>query len=116
LHKLLIKCIIKIGDNMNSIEIYINQIGNELSIYIDTKNNKMKINDRELDISSDDIYELLRIIRTWDNLYEKDNILIDKETFMIVINTLEGINYIRGNGGYPENYSEFKEWIGRHYE
>lgn len=101
---------------MNSIEIYISHIGNNINIYIDTKNYKIRINNKEKNISEEKISELLRIIRTWNNLYEENNKEIDKETFLININTQEGTDSIKGNGGYPENYTAFKEWLGEYDE
>ena len=101
---------------MNSIEIYINNIGNNLKLYIDTKKNKITINETEKEITIEKIDELIRIIRTWDNIYKDNNHQIDRETFLININTNEGIEYIKGEGGYPENYSMLKEWLGEYYE
>ena len=100
---------------MNSIEIYINSIGNNLNIYIDTKKNKIKINGKEKEITEEKINNLIRIIRTWDNIYKDNNHQIDRETFLININTNEGTDSIKGTGGYPENYSELKDWIGEFY-
>ena len=100
---------------MNSIEIYINNIGNNLIIYIDIEKNKIKINDREKEITEEKLDNLIRIIRTWNNVYENNNSKIDNETFQININTNEGTDRIKGTGGYPENYSEFKDWIGEFY-
>ena len=101
---------------MNSIEIYINNIGNNLKLYIDTKKNKITINETEKEITIEKIDELIRIIRTWDNIYKDNNHQIDRETFLININTNEGIECIKGEGGYPENYSMLKEWLGEYYE
>ena len=100
---------------MNSIEIYINSIGNNLNIYIDTKKNKIKINGQEKEIKEEKKNNLIRIIRTWDNIYKDNNHQIDSETFLININTNEGKDSIKGEGRYPENYSELKDWIGEFY-
>ena len=101
---------------MNSIEIYINSIGNNINAYIDTKKYKIRINNKEKDLTEEKLNELLRIIRTWHNLYKKDNNQIEYETFLININTDEGTECIKGNGDYPENYIAFKEWVNEYNE
>lgn len=97
---------------MNSIEIYINNIGNNTDIYIDTKKHKVIINKKQKDITDEQIDELIRIIRTWDEVYESNTKIIDPEFFLINLNTNEETYTIRGDGGYPSNYHLFKEWIG----
>jgi hypothetical protein len=94
---------------MNSIEIYINNIGNDTNIYIYVKEHKMIINNQEKTITEEKIDELLRIIRTWDNVYENTNSKIDGENFIININTIDGTSIIKGNNNYPENYYLLKE-------
>ena len=97
---------------MNSIEIYINNIGNNTNIYINVKQHKITINNIEKHITEEKIDELLRIIRTWDSVYENDNNIIDAESFLININTEDGTYTIKGKGSYPKDYILFKEWIG----
>lgn len=101
---------------MNSIEIFINSIGNKLDILIDTKNNKIMINNKEKNITKEKIDDLLRIIRTWEPIYKKKTNLIDSEKFLIKINTNEGIDIIKGEGNFPENYITFKKWLGEFYD
>ena len=96
---------------MNSVEIQISSIGNYTNIYIDIKNNKTTINNQEKSITSEKIDELLRIIRTWDSIYQNQNNLIDSESFLVKIITNEGIEEIKGSGDYPNNYLSLKEWI-----
>lgn len=100
---------------MNSIEIYINSIANNLNIYIDIKNKKIKINGKEKEITEEKIDNLIRIIRTWNNIYKDNNHQLDSETFLIKISTNEETETIKGEGGYPENYSMLKEWLGEYY-
>ena len=96
---------------MNSVEIQISSIGNYTNIYIDIKNNKTTINNQEKSITSEKIDELVRIIRTWDSIYQNQNNLIDSESFLVKIITNEGIEEIKGSGDYPNNYLSLKEWI-----
>lgn len=96
---------------MNSIEIYITSIGNEINLLVDTINKKININNLEKDITEEQIEKLIRIIRTWEPIYQNEH-LIDAESFEIRINTTEKIETIKGKGNYPENYLSLKEWIG----
>lgn len=96
---------------MNSIEINIENIGNIINIKIDIIKKKIIINNIEKDITEDKIDGLLRIIRTWDNNYQNNN-LIDGESFEIRINTTNETEIIKGNGSYPDDYQLLKEWIG----
>ena len=97
---------------MNSIEISVANIGNNINIFIDAKNYKLTINNKTKDITEDQLDNLIRIIRTWNSNYPSDNNEIDKETFLIRINTDNEPDVIKGNGTYPDNYLAFKEWIG----
>ena len=97
---------------MNNIEISISNIGNNINIFIDIPNNKIIINNQKKEITKEKIYDLLRIIRDWNNLYPKNNNELDSEKFIITITTTNNIDIIKGEGTYPENYIEFKNWIG----
>jgi len=99
---------------MNSIEINIENINNIINIKIDTINKKININNLEKDITEEKIDALLRIIRTWDNVYQNSN-LIDAESFEIKINTINETEIIKGKGNYPNDYKLLKEWIGEFY-
>lgn len=101
---------------MNSIEISINNIGNNINVFIDTINNKIIINEKEKSITKEQIDNLIRIIRTWKSVYQNKNNLIDSESFLIKVNTPEGTDTIKGNGEYPENYIAFKHWVGEFYD
>lgn len=116
LHSQCIYFIITVGDKMNRIEIFINNTGNNRNILIDTINHKIKINNQEKEITEEKIYELLRIIRTWKPIYQKPKNLLEAESFLIKINTNESTDTIKGTGAYPENYAEFKHWIGEFYD
>ena len=100
---------------MNWIEIHIDNMINQIHIYINVEKNKMIINNKEIEIREDKIDELLRIIRLWDNSYENDDNQVDREAFLIILSTDEGIYNIKGKGSYPNNYNLFKEWIGEFY-
>lgn len=100
---------------MNYIEILITNHEQSTNIFIDTKNNKITINTKEKDISQENIYNLLRIIRNWQKTYFNSKI-IDGESFVIKISTDDGIDIIEGRGDYPSNYSSLKDWIGEVYE
>lgn len=101
---------------MNNIEITINSIGNNINLYIDVVNYKIKMNDREKEISKEKLNELIRIIRTWSPIYQNKTNKLDIETFIIKINTNEGTDIIKGMGSFPNNYLELKNWIGEFYE
>ena len=96
---------------MNSIEISIENINNITNIKIDIINKKININNQEKEISEEKIESLLRIIRTWENNYQSNN-LIDAESFEIKINTINETEIIKGKGSYPNDYQLLKEWIG----
>ena len=100
---------------MNSIEIYIENLKNTLSVNIDLDNNIIFVNGIKKSITNEKIESLLRIIREWENNYNNNN-TIDGENFSIKINTNNNVNLITGNGDYPNNYIEFKNWIGEFYE
>jgi len=101
---------------MNSIEISINNIGNNINVFIDIINTKITINNKEKSITKEQIDDLIRIIRAWKSSYQNEKNLIDPESFLIKVNTFEGTDIISGNGEYPENYSSFKKWIGDFYD
>lgn len=105
-----------IGDNMNSIEIIINGIGNNVEAIIDVNNLQIIFNGQKKYISKDDIDEFIRIIRTWKNDYGSMNTNIDCERFYIRINMDNRSDVIKGSGNYPENYLIFKEWLGNFYD
>lgn len=100
---------------MNSIEIYIENLKNTLSINIDLDNNIIFVNGIKKSITNEKIESLFRIIREWENNYNNNN-TIDGENFSIKIITNNNVNVITGNGDYPKNYIEFKNWIGEFYE
>ena len=99
---------------MNSIEIEIHGLGYNKMIYIDVINNKVIIDENESSISQAEIDELIRIIRNWKEKYTGN--IIDSEKFTIKINTNDGVEIIKGESGYPQNYSAFKDWVGSLYE
>lgn len=101
---------------MKNIEITINSIGNNINIFIDAINYKIKINDKEKNITKEKLNQLIRIIRTWSPVYQNKSSKLDIETFIIKINTNEGTDVIKGEGDFPNNYIEFKNWIGEFYE
>ena len=95
---------------MNSIEIIIDNKTENIDIYIDVVKETIIINNKEQKITEEKIDDLIRIIRTWDNVYNNSNV-IDSETFFIKIDTNNGTEIIKGNGEYPNNYILLKEWI-----
>lgn len=100
---------------MTSIYILIENITSNLEIYIDISKKIITINNKEKQITIEKIDDLIRIIRTWNNEYINPKI-IDAESFLIKINTDEGIEIIKGHGDYPNNYNLLKEWISDLYE
>jgi len=100
---------------MNSIEIVIRGVGNNVEAIIDVKNFKIVINGKEKNISKSNIDELIRIIRTWKSDYGTGGNNIDDENFYVKINLDNGFDVIKGSGNYPENYLIFKEWLWEFY-
>ena len=96
---------------IRSIEIEINSINEEFNIFLDIINYKIKIDDKEKNIEKEWIDDLLRIIRTWKKEYSSSKML-DAESFLIRINSIDGTDIIKGKGDYPENYMTLKKWIG----
>lgn len=95
---------------MNSIEIIIDSKTSKEEVYIDVLKQTIIINNKEQKITEEKIDDLLRIIRTWKNEYNNQNI-IDAESFFIKINTTDGTEIIKGSGEYPKDYILLKEWI-----
>jgi len=95
---------------MNSIQIIIDNKTENIDIYIDVLKQTIIVNNKEQRITEEKIDELIRIIRTWDNVYSNPNV-IDSETFFIKIDTKEGTEIIKGSGEYPNDYILLKEWI-----
>lgn len=100
--------------SIDFIEISIDKINESIYIKIDVKNNLVTTNKKEKNISNLKIESLLRIIRTWKDLYEEDN--IDSEKTMIRIKGKDYVDVIKCNGAYPRNYNLFKDWVGDIYE
>ena len=95
---------------MNSIQIVIDSQTENKDIYIDVIKKIIIINNKEQKITEEQIYELIRIIRTWKNEYSNSNI-IGAERFLIKIETKNETEIIKGSGEYPDNYILLKEWI-----
>lgn len=95
---------------MNNIEIIIDNKTANVDIYIDVVKQIIIVNNKEQKITEEQIDDLVRIIRTWDNVYNNPNV-IDAESFFIKIDTNSGTEIIKGNGEYPDNYILLKEWI-----
>ena len=81
-----------------------------IEISIDVLKETITINNKEKIITKEQIKDLIRIIRNWDNEYHNSNI-IDAESFLIKITTDKEIEIIKGKGNYPSNYKMLKEWI-----
>lgn len=104
-----------IGDSVRSIEILISGIGNEINLLIDVVKKRVITKNKMMLITNDQIDELLRIIRLWKNEYTGDTVL-DGECFLITINMGNKIEVIKGQGSYPDNYQNLKDWISDFYE
>ncbi|MBR6689950.1 MAG: hypothetical protein IKL65_01295 [Bacilli bacterium] len=100
--------------SINFIEISIENTNQVIYIKINVKDNLIDINNKQRNISNEKIEGLLRIIRTWESVYEGE--IIDNEKFMIRITGEDYVDKIKGNGSYPSNYRMFKDWIGEVYE
>lgn len=98
-------------NKVDYIEINIINIGNNKSIIVDIKNNLVLINEHKKNITNEKIEDLFRIIRKWDKEYPHSNI-IDEEKFIIKIINKDNVDIIKSNGAHPNNYYEFKRWIG----
>lgn len=101
--------------NIDLIEISIDNIGGVLEIFIDPKKNLLFLNGTSKSIGDDSIETLIRIIKNWNNYYGHSNSL-DDEKFLINITIGGNIETIKSDGIKPDNYNEFKEWIGTLYE
>jgi len=94
-------------NNIVSIEINIKGLTQENIIIRDGKCIKNGI---EFNITTEKILELIRLIRTWKEEYGCDNKL-DSEEFKVTLIEKEVYTF-HGKGVFPENYSNFKEWLG----
>jgi len=97
------------------IEIDIYNLGSEINILIDMFGERLIVNNMMKKVTKEQIDELLRIIRDWKNEYGINN-KIDGERFLVKIKDGDKIEIIKGEGGYPDNYHLFKEWIRGFYE
>ena len=96
----------------NRILKYINNSNSWLELVMNIKTKRYTYNK----INRMFIHILTSLTKEEARQYYLKNNQLDKETFLININTNEGIDTIKGEGGYPENYSMLKEWLGEYYE
>ncbi len=96
---------------MDRIEIYINDLVNEIDVIVDVKEKKLFMGKSFINIEMEDIDKLIRIIRNWDKLYVSEKV-IGGGRFLIKIvgNNYEDI--IEGRGKYPNDFQSLLWWIG----
>ena len=95
---------------MKRIEIIIDSKTANFDVYIDVVKKTIIVNNNDHKITEEQIDDLVRIIRTWKNEYNNQNV-IDSESFFIKIDTNTGTEIIKGSGEYPDNYILLKEWL-----
>lgn len=100
---------------IDSIEISITSLNNKMDILINVKEEKIITPFKEKSISKDEIQRLVRIIRSWRGEYINTSI-VDAERFKIIISFNGQKEVITGSGTYPDNYLEFKNFVGEYYE
>jgi len=98
---------------VNKIEISLTGL-KEMYAIIDLNSKAITINNKSFLISEYEIDNLFRIIRLWNKEYI-NNQIIDSEEFNIKIYSNDKIDTIKGKGNYPNNYNEFKNWLGEVY-
>ena len=79
------------------------------------KNNMVLIEGNPYKIETDEIQELVRIIRTWKNEYFDDSYL-DGNRFEVVVSSNGKKSVMKGIRELPENYDSFSELVRRIYD
>ncbi len=101
-------------DKIEEILIQVSNFENLIEININTKINRVIVNGNVYEILPSMIERLYSIIRTWRENYS-GSIVENSEMFRIVLKEKSKVQTLEGAGVYPENYSEFKGWIGEVY-
>ncbi len=105
------------GENMDEvklIEINISGLTNNIAIVINPLKKLIYSKNLTYKLAEDKLYTFFNIIKLWKGNYYRSNV-IDAEEFIIKIYVNDKIDIIKGKGEYPDNYSDFKDWINSLY-
>ena len=93
----------------------INKIEMNIPNYIvSIDDNKCIINDKEIDISKDDINNIIRTIRAWNKEY-RSNSIIDNPSSIVLYKDEEIIDKFIFEGLYPEDFYNLLDIVGEIY-
>ena len=88
---------------------------NNFNVLIDKEHNKCIINDKECEIKSDDIDNIIRIIRNWDYSYINNKVIGESHYIIKIICDDNEYKY-RFDNAFPDNFLELVRYIGGIYE
>lgn len=97
--------------NIDKIEVQ----NNDKEFIIYPKENKLQKLNKTLDITKEEIEELIRIIRVWDNEY-MDNSYNDGISFCVKVYYDGKVDIMKGRRAVPENYEEFNKYVKKIYD
>lgn len=83
-----------------------------MDYYLIINNNKCQINDKEIIINTKDIDNIIRIIRSWKNLYINNKVIGENKDYIIINDKYKYIF----NNNYPDNINVLVSYIGDMYD
>ena len=93
----------------------IEMIISNFNVLIDKENNNCIINDRECVLKSDDIDNIIRIIRNWDYNYINNKIIGENHNMINIICNDNEYKY-RFDNAFPDNFRDLVDYIGGIYD
>lgn len=97
--------------NIDKIEVQ----NNDKEFIIYPKENKLQKLNKMLDITKEEIEELIRIIRVWDNEYI-DNSYTDGINFCVKVHYDGKVDIMKGRRAVPDNYEDFNKYVKKIYD
>ena len=101
-------------NNVDEVVIHVSNSSSPAVVRISPKLNRVIVNGELKGILPSTIDRLYSIIRTWKDIYNGPMVK-EIEIFEITIKEGTKVSTMKGMGAYPENYSEFKSWLGDIY-
>lgn len=83
----------------------------EYIVLIDNKMNTCVINDKICELRSDDVSNIIRIIREWDYVYRNNKVISENKYNITVVSDVGEYNYIF-DGKFPVNFLDLVSYVG----